>query len=212
MRFRSILFFWVFIFFSSSVIADNTLSVASGVSIIAVNGYEINKSSLFGHEGNIVLPNGKNQILVQYTQEIKSSGSFEIENSDLHVLDFSADNQEISLLVPDIKRLSEFRQFNGGELWLLKDSSGQLIEYVSQPLLKEGLQINRDYERELQEFNSAGGDVAINNSMGSQKLFLSINNSNKSDSVSLAKTMLMYWYSNADIDTRKSFKSWISDK
>lgn len=212
MRFSSV-FYIPFILLSSSVMAEVKLSVAPGVSLISVNGSEIERGSLFESKSTIILPNGKNQILVQYSSEIKSSGSLEIESTDPHVLVFSVDDKDVLLLAPDIKRLSGFRKFNAGKFWLLKDSSGRLIDYLSKPLLKEGFQINKDYERELKELNNSGGDFSINKSISLPELPFRINKSNKnSNSINLPEVLLKYWYKNADIETRKRFKSWVSDK
>lgn len=212
MRFSSV-FYISIILLSSSVMAEVKLSVSPGVSLIAANGSEIENDSYFESKNTIILPNGKNQILVQYSSEIKSSGSLEIESTDPHVLVFSANDTSVFLLAPDIKRLSEFRKFNTGKFWLLKDSSDHSIEHLSKPLLKEGFQINRDYERELQDLNNAGGDLSINKSMSLSQLSSRINQSNNnSNPINLPEVLLKYWYLNADTETRHRFKSWVSDK
>ncbi|BBB25430.1 YccT family protein [Amphritea japonica] len=206
MRF-SLSFFFVLILFCSSIRADINLSVGSGITLIAVNGAEINRSSLFDHADNIVLPNGKNQILVQYSTEIRSSGSFNVENSDLHVLVFSVTDKTISLLTPEIKRLSEFKRFNAGKLWILKDSFDRSIKYISKPLLKSGFQINRDYEAELKTLNESGGDISISNVFVSEKSPPQNKFLNEYNRINLPEIMLEYWYLKADVDTRNRFKS-----
>lgn len=212
MRFSSV-FCIVIIFLSSSVRAEVVLSVVPGITLLAINGSEIDSGSFFENKSTIILPDGKNQILVQYSSEIKKSGNLEIEITDPHVLVFSVNDNDILLSVPDIKRFSEFRKFNAGKLWLLKDSSDHSVEYLSKPLLKEGFQINRDYERELQDLNNAGGDLSINKSMSLSLLSSRINQSNNnSNSINLPEVLLKYWYLNADTETRHRFKSWVSDK
>ncbi len=212
MRFGSV-FYIVIILLSSSVRAEVILSVGPGITLLATNGSEVDSGSFFENKSTIILPDGKNQILVQYSSEIKKSGNLEIESTDPHVLVFSVNNKDILLSVPDIKRFSEFRKFNAGKLWLLKDSSDHSVEYLSKPLLKEGFQINRDYERELQDLNNAGGDLSINKSMSLSQLSSRISQSNNnSNSINLPEVLLKYWYLNADTETRNRFKSWVSDK
>lgn len=193
--------------------ADISFTVSPGVSLVAVNGIEVKNHSFFDRNNKLTLPNGKNQVLVRYSVEIKKSGSLEIETTNPHVLVFNEVDKEIHLLVPDIKRLSEFRKFNAGKSWLLKESSGRSIQYLSQPLIKDGLQINRDYERELQELNASGGEIAITTGAYLAVYTPVLNESNKkSDSINLPEISLQYWYLNADSETRKRFKSWVSDK
>ena len=212
MRVGSILFL-LMIHFSSSVMADIKFSVSPGVSLIVINGIEVESSSFFHNNNTLTLPNGINQILVQYSVEIKKSGSLEVETTDPHVLVFNEKDKDISLLVPDIKRFSEFRKFNESKSWTLKDSTGRSIEYLSKPLIKEGFQINRDYERELQKLNESGDEVSIATGTSSVGFTHYLNESNKKSNLNnLPETLLQYWYLKADIETRKRFKSWVRDK
>ena len=212
MRFCSI-FYISIILFSSSASAEIDLSIGPGISLIAANGSEIESSSLFESNRSITLPNGKNQLLVQYSLEIRSSGSLEMEYTDPHVLVFNASDKSLRLLVSEVKGLSEFRQFNSGKFWSLKDSTGRLIKHRSKPLLKEGFQINRDYEQELEELNNTGGDLSINNPVILSVVSPRTNEINKkANLINLPETLLRYWYLNADIETRQRFKSWVSDK
>lgn len=193
--------------------ADINLSVGTDVFLLAVNGVEVESASLFEQKNPVSLSNGKNQILVQYSAEIKSSGGYEIESSDAHVLVFNVNDQNIFLSAPEINSLTDFRRFNSGKYWLLKESSGRVIKYLSQPLLKEGIQINRDYERELQEFNKLGGELSIKSDASIPVFeFTSDQINNNSGSINLPETLLQYWYLKADKETRSKFKSWASDK
>ncbi|WP_415901751.1 DUF2057 family protein [Neptuniibacter sp. QD29_5] len=56
---------------SNYTYADNTLLLEEGVNLIAVNGSEVNSEKLFNGSNNYKLPNGSNQILVNYTAEVK---------------------------------------------------------------------------------------------------------------------------------------------
>lgn len=221
MRFGSTIVSIILVLLSSPLLADVKLSVAPDISLIAVNGSEIESNSFFENKKIATLPDGKNQILVQYTAEVKTSGGFEVESSDAHVIVFTAVDKAIQLSVPVIKKISEFREFNRGNSWLLKDSSGHSVEYLSEALIKEGFQINRNYEQELSKLNESGGETSITNSMKiagfssdsdiKNKPVLNGYN-NKDDSINLPATLLRYWYLNADVETRETFKAWVNGK
>ncbi len=167
------------------------------------------------------LPNGKNQILVQYSTEVKQAGGFEIESTDAHVLVFTAVDQDVQLSAPAINKLSELRQFNRGDTWILKDSAGHSIAYLSQALVKDGFQLNRNYEQELSKLNQSGGAIAIGNrlqltgfssELGEANKPVSNEYNNKSSSLNLPETLLKYWYLHADLETRERFKTWVKNK
>nr|WP_320136945.1 DUF2057 domain-containing protein [uncultured Amphritea sp.] len=221
MRFSSTVFYMFSLIFSSSLMADVKLSVGSDISLIAVNGYEVESKSFFDNKKTAILPNGKNQILVKYSTEIKQAGGLEIESTDAHVLVFTAVDQDVQLSAPTIKKVSELRQFNRGDTWILKDSAGNSITYLSQTLVKDGFQINRNYEQELSKLNQSGGAIAIGNSLkltgfssesGEINKPFSNEQNNKSGSLNLPETLLRYWYLHADLETRERFKTWVKGK
>ncbi|SER15355.1 hypothetical protein SAMN03080615_04127 [Amphritea atlantica] len=228
MRFSSNIFFSVLLFASTSVMANVELSAGSGISIIAVNGVEVESDSLIGNNVSATLANGISQILVNYSAEIESSGDLEIETTNPHVIVFNAKDTHVQLSAPEITRLSDFDEFDKGQQWKLADSSGHVISYQSKPLIKEGFQLSRDYASELQRFNQSGDALSINSfaSINRSSIRSPINNtasgvrintlSNKSvdnsGPVNLPEELLQYWYLKADADTRERFKSWISNK
>ncbi|MDO6565084.1 DUF2057 domain-containing protein [Amphritea sp. 1_MG-2023] len=221
MRFCSIIFSSFVLLFSSSLMADNNFSTAADISLIAINGVEIESDSFFDNKQMFTLPNGKNQILVQFSTEVNTSGGLAFETTDAHVLVFNAVDKDIQLSAPDIKKLSEFRQFNLGNAWILKDSDGAAIEYLSEALIKDGFQMNRNYEQELKKLNAAGHAVSITElikytGFASDSAMVKSSdypdNKLRTDSINLPETLLRYWYLNADLDTRAKFKAWINAK
>ncbi|MBN1008709.1 DUF2057 family protein [Amphritea pacifica] len=228
MRFSSKIICSVLLFISTSVMAEVELLAGSGISIIAVNGVEVESDSLIGNTVSATLPNGINQVLVNYSAEIESSGDLEIETTNPHVIVFNAKDSRIQLSTPEITRLSDFETFDKGQQWKLADSSGHTISYQSKPLIKEGFQLSRDYAAELQRFNQSGDALSINSFAASNRssASLPINNvasgvainplSNgsvyNSDSVNLPEQLLQYWYMKADAETRERFKAWIRNK
>ena len=211
---------------STSVLADVKLSAENGIYIIAVNGVELESDSLIGNKLSAQLPNGVNQILVRYSAEIETFGDIEIENSNPHIIVFKAQDNSLKLSAPEIKRMSEFDEFDNGQQWLLTDSAGRSISYKSKPLIKEGFQLSRDYVRELNDFNRSGDELSINylpsdmrdsaKQAESKSVVISYKFSDESidnkKNVNLPEQLLQYWYLKADAETRERFKDWISDK
>ncbi|WP_428036096.1 YccT family protein [Amphritea sp.] len=228
MRFSLNIFFPVFILASTTVMAEVELSAGSGISIIAVNGVEVESDSLIGNNISATLPNGINQILVNYSAEIESSGDLEIETTNPHIIVFKAEDSRLVLSAPEITRISDFNEFDKSQQWKLADGSGSSISYQSKPLIKEGFQLSRDYASELQRFNQSGDALSINsfapinrppvtlpiNSVVSGVNISSLSNgsADNADSVNLPEKLLQYWYLKADAETRERFKVWISNK
>ncbi|WP_415896710.1 DUF2057 family protein [Neptuniibacter sp. QD72_48] len=194
--------------------ADNTLLLEEGVNLIAVNGSEVNSDKLFNGRNNYKLPNGSNQILVNYTAEVKKSGDFEIEKSKAFVLLFESNNSQISLAAPVIERIKDLEKFEQNKNWILKNSAGQNIPFKVNIIEKDGFQLSRDFEEELEKFNQSNAIA----SLPKRKITLPYNTNNKQTKNSVIKKesmtmeMLIYWYNQADLNTRNSFKELIKNK
>ncbi|WP_415892207.1 DUF2057 family protein [Neptuniibacter sp. PT8_73] len=194
--------------------ADNTLLLEEGVNLIAVNGSEVNSDKLFNGSNNYKLPNGSNQILVNYTAEVKKGSDFEIEQSKAFVLLFESNNSQISLEAPVIERIKDLEKFEQNKNWILINSAGQSIPYQVNIIEKGGFQLSRNFEKELENFNQSNAVAALPKS----KITLpnSANKNQTKNSIikkeNMTMEMLIYWYNQADLNTRKSFKELIKSK
>jgi len=194
--------------------ADNTLLLDEGVNLIAVNGSEVNSEKLFNGSDKYKLPDGLNQILVSYTAEVKKGGDFEIEQSKAFVLLFESTNSQISLSAPVIERMKDLDAFEENKNWILKSSAGKDISYKANIIEKGGFQLSRDFEVELEKFNQSNAVASLpkskitlpNKANKKQKNNTAIKKEN------MAMEMLIYWYNQADLNTRNSFKELIKNK
>ena len=199
---------------SSYSYADNILILEEGVNLIAVNGSEVNSDKLFNGSNNYKLPNGSNQILVNYTAEVKKGGDFEIEQSKAFVLLFESNDSQISLAAPTIERIKDLDKFEQNKNWILKNSAGNSITYKVNIIEKGGFQLSRDFEEELEKFNQSNATASLPKS----QITLPNNTNNKPTKNSVIKKenmamkMLIYWYNQADLNTRNSFKELIKNK
>lgn len=194
--------------------ADNILLLEEGVNLIAVNGSEVNSDKLFNGSNNYKLLNGSNQILVNYTAEVKKGGDFEIEQSKAFVLLFESNNSQITLAAPTIERIKDLEKFEQNKNWILKNSAGNSIPYKVNIIEKGGFQLSRDFEEELEKFNQSNATASLPKS----QIILPNNTNNKPTKnnvikkENMAMEMLIYWYNQADLNTRKSFKELIKNK
>ncbi len=201
-------------FLSFNAFAEVQLELGEGINLLAVNGEEVSSDSFFAGKTSARLPEGTNQILVNYTAEINPGDDSELEATTPMVVLFQSSEPVIHLSAPDIKSKLDLKRFEKSMAWNLNDSSGKKIPYKSNLLVKKGFQLSRDYEDELEEFNMSNADAAlpktriispaeVNQTGKAQKNQV---NENKN----MAMEMLIYWYNQADEKTRRSFKDLIS--
>ncbi|WP_415885416.1 DUF2057 family protein [Neptuniibacter sp. QD37_6] len=194
--------------------ANNSLLLGEGVNLIAVNGEEINSDSLFSSSTKHNLPNGLNQILVDFTAEIKKGDDFELEKTKAFVLLFESSDTKITLSAPLIERIKDLKEFEKNKNWTLKNSANKNISYKVNTIENSGFQLSRDFEEELEKFNRGNSVAALPKS----KINIpnNINNKETKNDVikkeNMAMEMLIYWYNQADLNTRKSFKELIKNK
>jgi len=218
MRLFAVLLFVVS--WSPSLLAGVELQLADGVRLLAADGEEVESERLLGTDSHFRMDNGTHQLLVEYEAELVSGGDeVELETSDSFILLFSASDRSLRLSVPEIRSLSEFRTFDDGGDWRLRDADGTDHPFKLDRLVKEGFQLGRDYERELELYNSSGAAAAYRStpeqvftgspqapgrSSGEQAAVV------PSSDQALVRQMLIYWYNQADPDTRQQFRSWLS--
>lgn len=196
---------------SNNLLADNTISLDEGVNLIAVNGKEINTDKLFNGSTQYDLPNGSNQILVNYTAEVKKGSDLEIEHSKAFVILFESTNTNLSLSTPKIERIKDLKEFETTKSWILKNSSNKNIKYKVDIIEKGGFQLSRDFEEELEKFNKSNSPAAL----PKNEIIIKNNKSTTKTAIkkeSMAMEMLIYWYNQADIKTRNNFKELIKNK
>ncbi|MFY0677666.1 MAG: DUF2057 domain-containing protein [Neptuniibacter sp.] len=194
--------------------AEVKLEVGEGVNLLAVNGEEVESDSLFASKTSARLPNGTNQILVNYTAEIKPGDDSELEVTKPSVILFKTDASELYLSAPKMKTVRDVENFEKSLNWNLRDQNGNPISFKAALLIKEGFQLSRDYEDELEEFNMSNANAALPKtriiSPAEVKHARNAQHSQVTENKNMAMDMLIYWYNQADEKTRRSFKELIS--
>jgi len=209
--------------FSAPVLAEVSIQFEEGISVLALNGKEVTSKRFFSGTDVVKLNDGVNQLLVQYTAEVKTSADdYELESTDPFVLLLDAADKQLVLKAPTVKTEKDVASFNQQGNWRLLDRQGNPLALKAARLKKEGFQLARNYEYELTEFNMSGAEAALPHRQAITEMTApapvpvinqnGVNktpSTNKANEVNMAAKMLRYWYNQADAETRKRFKKWI---
>lgn len=196
-------------------LADIQFSADEGVRILALNGKEVDQGTLFSGASELSAPNGKAQLVVEYTAEInRSADDYLLETSDTFVITLAAADTRVHIGTPEIASRYDLRVFNREGRWQLRDDSGKPLSFVFGKLEKEGFQLGRDYENELKAFNASQDKAALPElNIETHKFNSTPSTSTYSETATsdqqMVGQMLQYWYEKASPKTRKDFKRWI---
>lgn len=198
--------------------ADITIEIPQNITIVAENGKntQINKRAS--------MPDGDNQIVVQFQGELSrkhADEDAEFEYSDTFVVRFNASNQPLKMVTPRIKRLSELEKWNKGPDIRMLDSAGRDLDIQIARLEKDGIQIFRNYETELEAFNKTDSPAALDTLSSVPENFVSSptpatvkvapkHQAQPQSKADMAEDMLKYWYQQADEEARVRFKQRIN--
>ena len=212
--------------FNTYAVAEVTLDLPSNLDLVLVNG---NDSS--GND-TLKLDNGTNQIAFRYIGRYQQHGTQAQFKSDIIILKFDEQNSEIRLSLPRIRSNSAADNFNKNPQLTLVDSNNQSVHFEQDKLLKEGLQLGRDYEQEIAAYNLTSQNASLqltpstglSNAMVAVPAIAAVNatapaKTQQVSATQAAKTnqqvnvgqMLDFWYQQADEETRKAFKERINN-
>lgn len=206
MKLLSYLLLVTLLFISSMSGASVLINVDKGVVVLAINGKKMASDSSFIKQDSFQVENGSNQILVEYSAEVKESNNdFYVENTSAYVIVFDSSDEVLRLESPSLNNSYDFRAFKENPKWRLTDKNGNNIGIKIAELVKEGFQLNRSYEEELIAFNMTSSPAALS----SGKDFSPDNSEAVND---MAGRMLKYWYMNSTPEIKAEFIKWIENK
>lgn len=199
-------------FLSSQTFADVYLKLDDGIRLLAINGKKAVDTRWLDNKKNISFKDGANQILVEFSVEVKTSpNETDLESSGVYVIVFEGSSEYLRLLLPTIKNKRDFAQFKKDPEWVMLDASGVMKSILVDELTKEGFQLSRDYESELREYNTLkypSENYFKKNNQTAIKTSSSINKSSVLNSPNLPRKMLKYWYLNASLEVQTEFIEW----
>ncbi|ABV36395.1 conserved hypothetical protein [Shewanella sediminis HAW-EB3] len=214
--------------FASQAWAEPTISFPNSAELLVVNGKAAESDS------PMTLREGKNQIVLKYNTSFRQQGQQKRFSSEAIIVSFEASNQTYKLILPKLKSSSDADKFNSTPAIKLSDNKGQAVNYDTDILTKEGLQLGRDYSNEISVYNQSGANAAVSHfavikqntkvqsaadvttsvSTTSETMVnkqATTQNNQIPDQINVGQ-MLDFWYSQADEETRKAFKARIKNK
>ncbi|MGR5238794.1 DUF2057 domain-containing protein [Vibrio alfacsensis] len=201
---------------SSMAFADVTVNVPDDVAILAANGEKVKVSGgFFASEKSVTLPDGVNQVVFRYSPFFSQGNDRVSVESDVIIARFDANNAELTFQLPEYRNLREAEVKIKDMDWKLVDTSGNAIAVEQDKLIKPGMQIGRDYVRETDDYNRAGGVAAIAVVGAVQPVTLPAKLPEEAQQVaakadSTAEEMLHFWYQKADAETKARLKAYIN--
>ncbi|ANQ23231.1 hypothetical protein BA893_16305 [Vibrio natriegens] len=206
---------------SSMALADVTVSVPDDVSVLAANGEKVKlDGGFFASERTLTLPDGVNQVVFRFTPFFNKGNDRVSVESDVIVTSFTSSDSKLALQLPEYRNLNDAEDNIKDLDWKLVDASGNAIAVKQDKLIKEGMQIGRDYVREVEDYNRTGGVAAIavaGAMVQPMTLPAEIPEDMKQARAavkadSTAEEMLHFWYQKADDETKARFKAYINQQ
>ncbi|EKO3408217.1 DUF2057 family protein [Vibrio fluvialis] len=195
------------IVFSVSAAATVTLDVPDTIDLLVVNGGKPNTSGgFFASSKKVEMEDGQQQIVFRYHPYFTQGNDRVGVESDVVIAKFNAADQSISFDMPEFRNAADAERSIKSMEWTLRDQQGTAIEMKQDRLIKEGMQIGRDYKQETLEYNMTGGPAAITTQ------YVKPTSANGSTSDTTAEEMLHFWYGKADAQTKARFKQYVNQQ
>lgn len=195
------------IVFSASAAATVTLDVPDTIDLLVVNGGKPNTSGgFFASSKKVEMEDGQQQIVFRYHPYFTQGNDRVGVESDVVIAKFNAADQSISFDMPEFRNAADAERSIKSMEWTLRDQQGTAIEMKQDRLIKEGMQIGRDYKQETLEYNMTGGPAAITTQ------YVKPTSANSSTSDTTAEEMLYFWYGKADAQTKARFKQYVNQQ
>ena len=145
--------------------AATEFEVPSAYEILVVNGAQAG-NVFFKNDRRITLPDsGKQQVVLRFAAQrgvVNTEDMRGIAKSQPIVLTFSTDGlTHITLEKSHLYTAKAVDEFAKKPVIALVDQAGNPVTVVQDVLFKEGVQVNRDFEQEVQAYNQSNGVAAV---------------------------------------------------
>ncbi len=194
---------------SFSSFADVTLNLPQSAELVLVNGVNT--------EGNApqILNNGNNQIAFRYNKNYRENGDTHLFRSEVVIMTFSGSDIAYTLQLPNISSAYQAQKFNNHPMMSLLSADGSEIPFKDGLLIKNGIQIGRNFQQEITKYNLSEAPAALPSIVMAneiQPVQLPVSSTKKEEKIDQAYVtkMLNYWYSKADTTTQQHFKASIN--
>ncbi|MEF1256430.1 MULTISPECIES: DUF2057 family protein [unclassified Vibrio] len=212
MKIRTTLLAAVTLGISATAAADVTIAIPDTIDVLVVNDSKPDVSgSIFSATKTLTLPDGENQILFKYQPYFDQGKDRIILESDPIIGTFTASDTQLEFDLPKYRNEHDGAKQIRNLEWALIDTSGQAIEMKQDKLVKDGMQIGRNHQIELADYNRRGGVAAVSTTaVVAVTLPAKLDQKNVQVGDNTAEEMLHFWYSKADAETQARFKAFIN--
>ena len=163
--------------------ADVNLVVPKNTEILTVNG------KAFKADSDLRLADGINQVVFRYVGQYRQKADAVTYLSEALIIRFNESNQTLTLKLPVINSATAAKQFDNAPNIALTNDQGMAVDFTHDKLLKNGLQIGRDFEHEMLQYNLGGGAASLNITMTRQTV--TPNNADSAANKSASSTQLI---------------------
>ncbi|ATD28697.1 TPA: DUF2057 family protein [Vibrio cholerae] len=197
--------------FAASASAKVTMEIPDTIDLLVVNGSSPKLSGgFFDATKNLELEDGEQQIVFRYSPYFSQGNDRIIIDSEVVIATFDAANQELRFDMPKYRDAPQATKAIKTMQWQLLDQQGKAVELRQDRLIKEGMQIGRNFEFETAEYNKKGGVAALTSSMAVQPI--AQQEISNATAMAAAEEMLHFWYNKADAETKARFKAFVNQQ
>lgn len=197
--------YFLAIVFSATATAKITIEVPSSIDVLVVNDAKPNTSgSLFSSTKSLELEDGQNQIVFRFEPFFNEGNDRVIVESDVVIAKFTTQEKELAFSLPEYRDAKVAQKNIKSFEWSLMDKNGSVVKVDQDRLIKQGMQIGRNYYQETTEYNRTGAIASITDTTASPVV-----QGVAADST--AEEMLHFWYNKADEKTKARFKEYVKE-
>ncbi|ENL6071497.1 DUF2057 family protein [Vibrio cholerae] len=197
--------------FAASANAKVTMEIPDTIDLLVVNGSSPKFSGgFFNATKKLELDDGEQQIVFRYSPYFSQGNDRIIIDSEVVIATFDAANQELRFDMPKYRDAPQATKAIKTMQWQLLDQQGKAVELRQDRLIKEGMQIGRNFEFETAEYNKKGGVAALTSSMAIQPI--AQQEISNATAMAAAEEMLHFWYNKADTETKARFKAFVNQQ
>ena len=161
------------------------------------------------------LNNGNNQIAFRYDKNYRENGDTHLFRSEVVVMTFSGNDATYTLQLPKISSNYQAQNFNRQPTLHLLAANGSEVPFKHDVLIKDGIQIGRNFQQEIAQYNLTTAPAALTSAIAAnemQRAQQHVSPAEKDGQIdqAYAAKMLNYWYNKADAATQQQFKAKIN--
>lgn len=139
--------------------ADVHLNLPKNAEVLTVNGKPAVKS------GDLILADGTNQIAFRYAAQYRQQADSVHYLSDVLIVRFDASAQTLTLTLPAINSARDAKKFDESPKLTLLNAQDEAVVFTSDKLIKNGIQLGRDFEHEILQYNLSNHPASLNLTM-----------------------------------------------